>query len=73
MSTLAKSQIALSPLGQGRDALRRFLDERRAARAERRRIAGIEAELHALSDRDLADIGISRGRIHAVARGAGRG
>ncbi|EKV29495.1 hypothetical protein C882_0317 [Caenispirillum salinarum AK4] len=38
--------------------------------AERRRIAREIAELHAMTDRDLKDIGIERCDIGAVARGA---
>ncbi|WP_404379216.1 DUF1127 domain-containing protein [Caenispirillum salinarum] len=40
------------------------------ALAERRRIAREIAELHAMTDRDLKDIGIERCDIGAVARGA---
>ena len=39
-----------------------------AALAEHRRVARTVAELEALSDRTLADIGISRGEIGSIAR-----
>lgn len=42
----------------------------RQAVERRRRIGRIRRELHRLSDRDLADIGIARGDIDAVARQA---
>ena len=38
--------------------------------ARERAVRAVKRELHALSDRELNDIGISRADINAVARGA---
>lgn len=45
----------------------------RQAVGRRREINRVRRELHRLSDRDLADIGIARGDIDAVARQANNG
>lgn len=42
---------------------------RQRARAQRQEIFRIESELDGCSDRQLADLGLSRSDIHAVARG----
>ena len=54
--------VSLSGLASGFSALRTWT-------AERRRIGQITRELNRYSDRDLSDMGLTRGDIPAVARG----
>ena len=44
----------------------------RAWREQRRKIDRITTELNCYTDRELADLGLSRGDIHSVARGTFR-
>jgi len=63
-------------IGAPRGAMARMIDDlrRRIAAARQRRAVFQKtwAELHALSDRDLADLGIARSEIGGLARDAAR-
>ncbi len=53
-------------------AARRYADQFRAWRQNRKQVARVTFELNCYSDRELADLGLSRGDIRDVARGTFR-
>ena len=64
MTTVYTSQT-MTPGPMGR--LRQLMDNLRSARANQRAARQTFAELSAMNDRDLADIGVSRGDIRNIA------
>lgn len=66
--------VAITPSSRPFEALRDVLREiatgLRAARARRAEAARVRRELASYSDRELADLGISRSDIDAIAREA---
>lgn len=66
--TMAVGRIAAAS-SERPGGLRGLLERLAAAWNERRRIARTIAELEALSDHELADIGLARADIERVARG----
>jgi uncharacterized protein YjiS (DUF1127 family) len=52
--------------------VRRYADQFHAWRAERQKVARITSELNCYADRELADLGLTRGDIADVARGTFR-
>ena len=70
---MAQMTATAFPTTQGNGSfLSRFIEDRRAARARRAVYTQTVRELGALSDRDLADIGIGRSDIRRIAREATR-
>lgn len=62
------ANITFAPARAGlRDRVAAYLDTLRAERARRREYARVYGELARMTDRDLADIGISRVSIEDVA------
>jgi uncharacterized protein YjiS (DUF1127 family) len=53
-------------------SVRRYADQFHAWRAERQKVARITSELNCYADRELADLGLTRGDIADVARGTFR-
>lgn len=60
---------AARPIAAAVEGLMDFLKDVNAARIKRKEIRKTMAILRGLADRDLADMGITRGDIHAVATG----
>ncbi len=61
--------LPISALATFRTKLREFRLEWQQARSERQKIARITHELASCTDRQLADLGLCRSEIPAVARG----
>ncbi len=72
LSTFSPSMMAFRGLTVLRSKQAEHRLNRQRAREQRQEIFRIESELGGCNDRQLADLGLSRSDIHAVARGTYR-
>lgn len=69
-ASFTSGHSAGSILGSATAAYGRIMDNWQRARARHERAAQVRRELDACSDRDLADMGLSRADIPAIVRAA---